>query len=168
MLVYGDFTEVLLDRIKDLLYLCLWGLLEEHLAQEISERMHHQLMEGRVLEEKLVEYIFNELWWSWVLLLRQPGHILCDLLLQHLTARLVSRKDKRFLNQVLAPIFITLKIVIVTYCLLNYEFHVVCVLLTLLAGHWRVLRWATTATIDWRIPPIEVHEAIWRDVRHVV
>ena len=51
MLVYGDLAEVLLDRIEDLLYLSLRTLLEEHLAQEVGLRMHHQLVEGRILEQ---------------------------------------------------------------------------------------------------------------------
>ena len=54
MLVDCDFAEVLFDGVKDLLYLCLRGLLEEHLTQEISERVHHELMEGSILKEKLV------------------------------------------------------------------------------------------------------------------
>lgn len=51
VLVYGDLAEVLLDRIEDLLYLSLRTLLEEHLAQEVGLRMHHQLVEGRILEQ---------------------------------------------------------------------------------------------------------------------
>ena len=41
MLVDCDFAEVLFDGVKDLLYLCLRGLLEEHLAEEVCEWVHH-------------------------------------------------------------------------------------------------------------------------------
>ena len=106
MHVDGDLAEVLLDGFKNLLDLTLRGLLEEHLAQEVSERMHHQLVEGCVLIEKLVKHIFNELRCLLsILLLRQPGHVLGDLVLQYLTPVLVPRKEERLLNQVRTPSF---------------------------------------------------------------
>ena len=90
MLVDGDLAEVLPDCFEHLLYLSLRGLLEEHLAQEVSKRVHHQFMEGCILEEKLMKYIFYELRWCWILLLRQPGHLFSDFVLEHLTPFLIS------------------------------------------------------------------------------
>ena len=51
VLVYGDLAEVLLDCIEDFLDLSLRTLLEEHLAEEVGLRVHHQLVESCILEQ---------------------------------------------------------------------------------------------------------------------
>jgi hypothetical protein len=50
MLVAGNFSEVGFDGVKYFFKLNLTSLLEKHLAEEISDWVHHELVESGILE----------------------------------------------------------------------------------------------------------------------
>ena len=78
------------------------------------------------------------------------------LFLKNLTASLIFSKDGRFLYQIRSSFLLRRNIVVVKDCLLDDKFHIILMLLALLARNWRMLWRATAATIDWRVPSTEV------------
>ena len=83
------------------------------------------------------------------------------LFLKNLTTSLIFSKDGRFLDQIRSSFLLRLNVVVVKDCLLDDKFHIVLMLLTLLARNWRMLWRATATTIDRRVPSIEVVSSYW-------
>lgn len=99
MLVDCDLTKIVFNSVQHFFYLSLACLLEEHLAKEICQGVHHELVEGLVLEKKFLQYILDKLAGQVGPHLGLQLHFLVDLVLEHLAAILVSSKDIRLFDQ---------------------------------------------------------------------
>lgn len=91
-----------------------------------------------------------------MVLLLMLRYLLWNLFLKNLTTCFILRKERRLLNQIRFPLLPRLNAVIIKDSLLNYKFHVILMLLSLLTGNRWVLRGTTATTVNGRVSSAEI------------
>lgn len=104
MRVHADSAELKFYVVENLFEVLFACLLEEHLAQEVGEGVHHELVELIGFRQETLKHVLYELAVRAGPRVVEQLDFFSDLSLQNLTPKLVPREQETIVNQKFASI----------------------------------------------------------------